>query len=82
MLVRVYLEKGRVSATPESAETLLRNSKNFFFKTNKLHIFKPTPALELDFNCHYMTNMVLLFARYIQWIKHVPKNYPEHFLLI
>ena len=44
MLVGVYLEKGRVSDTPESAETAIsetpwRHYKNYK-QTNKEHIFE------------------------------------------
>ena len=43
MIVRVYLDKGRVSDTPVISETPRRHSKPFK-QTNK-HIFKLTPSL-------------------------------------
>ena len=49
MLVGVYLDKARVSDTPESVETVIsetswRNSK-LYKQTKKLNICKLTPAL-------------------------------------
>ena len=49
MPVRLYLDKGRVSDIPESAETVIseipwRQSKQYK-KTNKQHIFRLTPAI-------------------------------------
>ena len=48
MLVGVYLDKGRVSETPESEETVIsetpwRHFKNYK-QTNEQHIFKLTAA--------------------------------------
>ena len=49
MSVRLYLDKGRVSDIPESAETVIseiqwKHSKQYK-QTNKQHIFRLTPAL-------------------------------------
>ena len=43
MLVRVYIDMGRVSDTPESAETVI--SKTILRNTQMNNTFKLTPAL-------------------------------------
>ena len=48
MLVGVYLDKGRVSETPKSAETVISETPGRHFKkyrqTNEQHILKLTAA--------------------------------------